>query len=339
MNGFQNLKNKKVFVTGADGFIGSHLVEKLVSLGCEVKALCCYNSQGYIGWLEDINANLRNSTEIIFGDVRDTSLIQSQLRGADYIFHLASLISVPYSYFASKSYLETNVYGLLNVLEGLKHQSFTRMISTSTSEVYGTAQTKPINEKHPMCGQSPYSASKIAADHFLQAYQKSFDLPLCILRPFNTYGPRQSLRAVIPTVITQLLDETQTHLRLGDLSPRRDFNFIGDTVESFIKLMFCDKAVYGDVYNAGSGISISIGETVELIEKIMGIKKPIVVDDHKMRPKNSEVMELIADYSKLNRISGWTPNIELSEGIDLTVQWFHDPKRRGLYQTRNIQFD
>ena len=339
MNDCLDLAGKKIFVTGADGFIGSHLTQRLAELGAEVSALCCYNSQGNIGWLSDLSLNTLSQLEMVFGDVRDQSFMKGQLKNKDYIFHLASLISIPYSYSAGQSYLDVNVGGLLNILETLRNQSFTRLINTSTSEVYGTAQTRPIKENHPMCAQSPYSASKIAADHFIQAYVKSFDMPLCSLRPFNTYGPRQSSRAVIPTIISQLLDDNEPNLKLGDLSPRRDFNYISDTIDAFVNLMFCDKATYGEAYNAGSGKSISIKETIEIIEKIIGFKKPVIIDDHKLRPKNSEVMELIADYSELNVVSGWEPKVDLKQGLSLTVDWFRQSKQQTKILSRNIKFD
>lgn len=339
MNNRLNLKNKQIFVTGADGFIGSHLVEKLVTMGAPVKALCCYNSHGSLGWLEDLDTSVLNSVEIVFGDVRDAALVQQHLRGAEFIFHLASLISIPHSYVASQSYLDSNVGGLLNILEALKNQSFTRMINTSTSEVYGSALTKPILETHPLRAQSPYSASKIAADHFVQAYHKSFELPLCVLRPFNTYGPRQSLRAVIPTIITQLLDDGQPSLKLGDLKPLRDFNYIDDTVNAFIKLMFCENVEYGEPYNAGSGQSISIADTVALIEKTVGIRKPIIVDSNKKRPKNSEVIELIADSTRLNKVSGWEPQVSIAEGLRATVEWFKEHDKHKNSWSRQVSFD
>ena len=339
MSKCQNLNGKNIFVTGADGFIGSHLVERLVRLGGSVKALCYYNSQGSLGWLENVDADVLNNLEIAFGDIRDSALVQQQLVGADYIFHLASLISIPHSYVASQSYLDSNLGGLLNILEALKKQSFSRMINTSTSEVYGSAMTRPIIETHPLQAQSPYSASKIAADHFVQAFYKSFELPLCILRPFNTYGPRQSMRAVIPTVIAQLLDADRQNLELGDLTPLRDFNYIDDTVDAFIQLMFCENVAYGEPYNAGSGHSISIADTVALIEKVVGIKKPIIVDNNKKRPKNSEVIELIADYTKLNKACGWEPKVAMDKGLGYTVEWFKNHDNQKDSWSRRVKFD
>lgn len=317
-----DLKNKNIFVTGADGFIGSHLVEKLVLLGANVRALCLYNSLGSIGWLSDFDRDILQNVDIVFGDIRDKALIAAQLQGFDYVFHLASLISIPHSYSASESYLSTNVIGLHNILETLKQQSVTRVINTSTSEVYGTALTTPINENHPLQAQSPYAASKIAADYLAQSYFKSFGLPVSSLRPFNTYGPRQSIRAVIPTIISQLLDHNQKDLKLGDLSPLRDFNYVEDTVSAFIHIMFNDEIGYGEAYNAGSGVSVSIEDTLNLIQNITGIGKTASVDSHKIRPKNSEVLELIADSEKFSKKTGWKPTFSLEDGLKETIDWF-----------------
>ncbi|MDA8942674.1 GDP-mannose 4,6-dehydratase [Alphaproteobacteria bacterium] len=339
MNQDLNLNNKKIFVTGADGFIGSHLVKKLVVLGADVRALCYYNSNGHIGYLSDVEPAILSNVEIVFGDVRDRSLIQHQILGYDYIFHLASLISIPHSYVAGQSYLDVNVGGLLNILESLKSQSFTRLINTSTSEVYGSALTRPINEGHPLQGQSPYSASKIAADHFIEAYHRSFEMPLCILRPFNTYGPRQSIRAVIPTIISQLIDPNIEELKLGDLTPLRDFNYVANTVDAFVAMMFSEGVKYGEAYNAGSGQSISIKDTLGLIEKSVGKKKPITVDNNKKRPEKSEVLELIADSSKFNNATGWTPQVNLEDGLKLTVDWFQKNLAQNGRGASSILFD
>ena len=285
----KQISGSKIFVTGADGFIGSHLTERLVEAGATVRCLCQYNSHGHIGNLNGLPKDILSSLDIVFGDIRDRSLLASQLNGFDNIFHLASLISIPHSYVAPQSYVDTNICGTLNLLETLRTRSFSRLVNTSTSEVYGTAITKPIDETHPLQGQSPYSASKIASDHFVEAFYRSFNMPLVTLRPFNTFGPRQSVRAVIPTIIRQLINPELKTLRLGDLSPLRDFNYVENTVEAFIEIMFSDNVSFGEAYNAGSGDSISIKETLEIIEKCIGIQKEVEVDNQKTRPKKSEV--------------------------------------------------
>lgn len=334
-----HIKNSKIFVTGADGFIGSHLVEKLVEIGASVKALCQYNSFGNIGNLADLKSEFLSNVEIVFGDVRDRSLLASQMKDCNYVFHLASLISIPHSYTAAESYVQTNICGLINILEILKNRPFTRLVNTSTSEVYGTAITRPINENHPLQGQSPYAASKIAADHFIEAFHRSFDMPIVTLRPFNTFGPRQSTRAVIPTIIKQLIDPNTEVLKLGDLSPIRDFNYVENTVEAFIHLMFADGINYGEAYNAGSGSTITIGDTVKLIEKNVGIKKQIISDERKSRPSKSEVFELIADYSKFNEATGWEPKITFEQGITRTIEWYLRAGTQKDPKTENPAFD
>lgn len=334
-----DLKNKNIFVTGADGFIGSHLVEKLVSLGANVRALCLYNSLGSIGWLADFDKEILENVDVVFGDIRDKALIRSQLQGFDHVFHLASLISIPHSYSASESYLSTNVMGLHNILETLKEQSVTRIINTSTSEVYGTALTRPISENHPLQAQSPYAASKIAADYLAQSYFKSFGLPICSLRPFNTYGPRQSVRAVIPTIISQLFDPSQKDLKLGDLTPLRDFNYVEDTVSAFIHIMFNNEISYGESYNAGTGVSVSIKDTVDLLQNITGIKKQTSLDSHKIRPKNSEVLELISNSKKFIEKTGWQPKFSLETGLRKTVNWFQNRGTTEKHTGISFRFD
>ena len=333
------IKNTKIFVTGADGFIGSHLVERLNEIGASVKALCQYNSFGNIGNLAYLKPEDLSNVEIVFGDIRDRSLLASQMKECDHVFHLASLISIPHSYTAADSYVQTNICGLLNILEILKNRPFTRLVNTSTSEVYGTAITRPISESHPLQGQSPYSASKIAADHFIEAFHRSFDMPLVTLRPFNTFGPRQSTRAVIPTIIKQLIDPNTNVLKMGDLTPVRDFNYVENTVEAFIQLMFKDSIKYGEVYNAGSGKTITIEDTIKTIEKNLGIKKQVITDKRKSRPPKSEVFELIADYSKFHEATGWTPKITFEQGILKTIEWFLQTEIPKVQKAKNLDFD
>lgn len=335
----ENVRGAKIFVTGADGFIGSHLVEKLATLGATVKCLCQYNSEGNIGNLNELPKDILSNIEIVFGDIRDRSLIGRQVQGFENIFHLASLISIPHSYVAPQSYVDTNISGTLNLLEEVKTRPIRRLVSTSTSEVYGTAITKPIDETHPLQGQSPYSASKIAVDHLIEAYHRSFDMPLVTLRPFNTFGPRQSTRAVIPTIISQLINQNVEKLHLGDLSPLRDFNYVENTVDAFIAIMFNQNVFFGEAYNAGSGSSISIGETLEIIQKSVGIFKEVKLDPQKSRPKNSEVFELIADYKKLNIATGWKPAITLEDGLKKTINWHLEKTNTESNDDKKVVFD
>ena len=305
---------KSIFITGGDGFIGSHLAASLITAGHRVKALAQYNSFNSIGWLADLPKIMQGEIDIVMGDVRDTGQMLNECKGMDQIMHLAALISIPYSYVAPQSYIDTNVSGTLNMLQAARTLDIP-IIHTSTSEVYGTAQYVPIDEKHPFQGQSPYSATKIAADKLVESFHLSFGLPVVTARPFNTFGPRQSTRAVIPTIIKQLIDPNTEVLKLGDLSPIRDFNYVENTVEAFIHLMFAGDINYGEAYNAGSGSTITIGDTVKLIEKNVGIKKQIISDERKSRPSKSEVFELIADYSKFNEATGWEPKITFEQGI------------------------
>jgi len=318
------MKNKNILVTGADGFIGSHLCEELINKGYNVKALVAYNSFENIGWLNDLEKNKLESIEIISGDIRDSDFIYNITSKIDIIFHLAALIAIPYSYNAPRSYIDTNVIGTLNILQGTKINSCERLISTSTSEVYGTAQYEPIDEKHILQAQSPYAASKIAADHLLESFVKSFSLPALILRPFNTYGPRQSERAVIPTIIRQMIDPNCKNIEIGDTSPKRDFNFVGDTVNAFIKIAKIETPLinYGTAYNAGTGKAISIKETIELLNKVTNNTKPIKKDENRLRPINSEVKNLIASSQKLQSATSWKQQTSLYEGLEITVEWW-----------------
>ncbi|RUM07271.1 NAD-dependent 4,6-dehydratase LegB [Rhizobium chutanense] len=319
---------KKALVTGADGFIGSHLVETLVRSGVEVRALCQYNSFSSWGWLDQ--SELRGQFEVVLGDVRDPAQMRAVAKGVDTIFHLAALIAIPYSYQAPSSYIDTNVHGTLNVLQGALDAGVGRVIQTSTSEVYGTARFVPISESHPLQAQSPYSASKIGADAIAYSYHSSFDLPVTIARPFNTFGPRQSARAVIPTVISQLLSG-RTTLKLGALSPTRDFNFVQDTCDGFLALAACDRAI-GQTVNIGSGSEISIGDTVRLIADIIGVGIEIECDEQRLRPANSEVERLCCDNSLIKSLTGFSPRYSLEDGLKATIEWLRQPQNLARYK-------
>lgn len=317
MNGLQG---ERVFVTGADGFIGSHLVEALVEAGAKVRALVYYNSWNALGWVSDIPAHVLGEVEILTGDVRDPERVKQGVNDCAYVFHLASLIGIPYSYEAPHSYVATNVGGTLNVLEACRRSSsLVRLIHTSTSEVYGTAQTVPIQEAHPLVGQSPYSATKIAADKLAESYHLSFGLPVATARPFNTFGPRQTARAVIPTIASQLLTGV-AELRLGTLTPTRDFNYVTDTVRAFLALAVC-KAAEGQVLNIGTGEEWSIGETAKLLMEATSRTVPIVCEATRLRPAASEVNRLCADASRLTSLTGWRPAVPFREGLTRTVAW------------------
>jgi NAD dependent epimerase/dehydratase len=315
-------KNKKVLITGADGFIGSHLAERLVALGADVTALALYNSFDAAGWLDDAADDTRRALRIVRGDVRDPHQMAALCKGQDIVFHLAALIAIPYSYDAPSSYVQTNVQGTVNVLKGALSAEVSRVVHTSTSEVYGTAQFTPINEVHPVQGQSPYSASKIGADMVAESFARSFGLPVVTLRPFNTYGPRQSERAVISTVIRQVLDDRCDAIRIGDLTPTRDFNYVGDTVEAFLAVAGLDAAHVGRVFNAGSGRMVSIGEMLELVRAVTGCEKQVIHEELRKRPANSEVLTLLADANRLTEASGWSSQVTLEQGIDRTLAWW-----------------
>ena len=322
------LRDNRVLITGADGFIGSHLTEALVAEGAKVRALAQYNSFNSWGWLE--NVPCLSSIEVVTGDIRDPHFMHSAMEGCEVVFHLAALIAIPYSYVAPSSYVDTNVTGTLNVMQAARDLGVARVIHTSTSEVYGTARYVPIDEKHPLQPQSPYSATKIAADAIASSFHNAFGLPVTTVRPFNTYGPRQSARAVIPTVITQLLSGNKV-LELGSLHPTRDFNFVEDTCRGFLELAACDAAV-GETVNIGSNFEISMGETVRMICELMGCDVEIRTDDKRVRPSASEVERLWCDNGKIRALTGFEPRIPLSEGLQRTVAWFRDPGNLKRYK-------
>lgn len=310
-------KNRRVLVTGAGGFIGSHLAERIAQLGAQTRCFLRYTSQGSLGWLTA--SPLRSELEIIHGDLRDYESVLHAVEGVDVIFHLAALIGIPYSYQSPRSYVHTNIDGALNVLEAARRHGTKRLVCTSTSEVYGSAVYVPIDENHPLQGQSPYSATKIGADKIAESYHLSFGLPLSIARPFNTYGPRQSSRAVIPTIITQAL--TQTSVKLGNLSTTRDFNFVSDTVAGFIAIAETD-ATIGKTLNIGSGTERSILSLTQMIFELIGEEHPIEVEDLRLRPTASEVDRLCANSDRLQQITTWQPQVELRDGLLQTIEWF-----------------
>jgi len=323
-------EDMKVLVTGADGFIGSHLTESLLAKGYNVRALAQYNSFNYWGWLEDIEQN--QNLEIVCGDVRDPNFCREISKDIDIIFHLAALIAIPYSYIAPESYIQTNIKGTLNICQAAKDNGVKRILVTSTSEVYGTAKYVPIDEKHPLQPQSPYSASKIGADAIAMSFYNAFKLPLTIVRPFNTYGPRQSARAVIPTIITQI-SSGMKEIKLGDTSPTRDFNYVKDICNGFILLSQCDKAI-GETVNIGSNYEISIKELFALIKDIMHSDAKLVTDEQRLRPENSEVFRLRCDNTKIKELTGYKPQSPLREGLEKTVEWFSDPQNLAKYKPR-----
>ena len=315
-----NWNGKKVLVTGAEGFIGSHLTERLVELGADVTALVQYNSFNNWGWIDTFNKNVKDNIKVITGDIREYDNVKRMVKGQEVIMHLAALIAIPYSYLSPMAYVRTNVEGTTNVLEACRdEEKIEKIIHTSTSETYGTALYVPIDEKHPMQGQSPYSASKIGADKMAESFYKSFNLPIATLRPFNTYGPRQSARAVIPTIISQIL-AGKREIKLGSLTPTRDFNYVKDTAEAFIKVAESDKTI-GEVINAGSNYEITIGDTVEKIIRIIGEDVKILCDDERIRPEKSEVNRLWADNTKIKQLTDWTPKYTLDQGLEETIEW------------------
>lgn len=328
------LENKKILVTGSDGFIGSHLVEHLVRRGCDVRAFVLYNSFNSWGWLDDAPKDIRSSLDVFAGDVRDPHGVREAIRGCDVVLHLAALIAIPYSYHSPDTYVDTNVKGTLNVVQAARDLGVERVVCTSTSEVYGTARFVPITEDHPLQGQSPYSATKIGADQIAMSFHNAFETPVSIIRPFNTYGPRQSARAVIPTIITQIAGGRR-EIRLGALAPTRDFSYVSDTVRGFVAVAEADKCV-GEVTNVGSGFEVSIGDTAAAIAEIMGADIEIVSDAQRLRPAGSEVERLFASNRKARELTGWAPEFGGPEGfrrgLKLTADWFADPENLGQYK-------
>ncbi len=314
------IKTKKVLLTGADGFIGSHLLEGLLNMGCEVRCFVFYNSFNSWGWLDTLPPELKEQLDVFSGDIRDPNGVYEAMRGCDVVFHLAALIAIPFSYHSPDSYVDTNIKGTLNVLQAAKKLDIERVMITSTSEVYGTAMYTPMDERHPFQGQSPYSATKIGADRLAESFYKSFETPVTIVRPFNTYGPRQSARAVIPTIITQLLNGASS-LQLGSLDPIRDFNFVDDTVSGFIALAECDEAIGLEV-NIATGKEYSIGDVADLLISNINAQATVMVDNQRIRPEQSEVQKLIGDNALITSLTGWQPRYDLSEGLKKTVEWF-----------------
>tara|TARA_B100001057_G_scaffold175337_1_gene176011 strand:- start:59064 stop:60062 length:999 start_codon:yes stop_codon:yes gene_type:complete len=314
---------KNIFITGGGGFIGSHLVERCVKLGHKVKILSPYNIDNSWGWMDTFDKRVKKNIEVILGDVNDFNLIKKETKKIDIIFHLAALISIPYSYKSPKSYLDTNIIGTYNILEAARENNIELIVNTSTSEVYGSAQYVPIDEKHPLNAQSPYAATKIAADHLSLSYFKSFNLPVTVLRPFNTFGPRQSQRAAIPAIINQIIDGKKK-IKLGNLSAARDFTYVADTVEGYIKLIGNKKSI-GEVINLGTGNSFTIRETLRLICKILNTKVEVILDQKRLRPKKSEVNQLLSNNKKAQKILKWKPSLSgkkgFENGLKKTIEW------------------
>ncbi|MEQ9303798.1 MAG: NAD-dependent 4,6-dehydratase LegB [Marinoscillum sp.] len=322
---------KKVLVTGADGFIGSHLVELLLESGYQVRAFCFYNSFNSWGWLDSLSKDALDNVEVFTGDIRDPNGVREAMKGVDEVFHLAALIAIPFSYHSPDSYIDTNVKGTLNVLQAARDMGVQRLLVTSTSEVYGTAQFVPITEAHPRQPQSPYSASKIGADCIAESFYRSFDLPVTIVRPFNTYGPRQSARAVIPTIITQLLNGKE-EIKLGDITPTRDLLYVKDTVNGFLAISKC-KELIGEDVNIATKSEISIGELASEIIKQINPEARIITDNERLRPEKSEVFRLYGSNDKLLDYTAWRPEFDLAMGINQTISWFSDKDNLKMYKS------
>jgi len=321
---------KKILVTGADGFIGSHLVERLVELGYKVKAFVFYNSFNSWGWIDSFDKQIKDNIEIFSGDIRDTNGVYESMKDVSAVFHLAALIGIPFSYHSPDSYVDTNIKGTLNVLQAARKFDIERILVTSTSEVYGTAKFVPITETHPFQGQSPYSATKIGADRIAESFYRSFNLPVTIVRPFNTYGPRQSARAIIPTIITQLIAGVNK-IKLGDLTPTRDFVYVKDTVEGFIEIFESDKTI-GEEINIATQSEISIGELANLIIKLMNKECEIETDEIRIRPSNSEVKRLFGSNEKLLKLTNWKKEFDIETGLQNTIAWFLKPENLKKYK-------
>jgi dTDP-glucose 4,6-dehydratase len=322
-------KDRLVFVTGAGGFIGSYLVEELAGRGARVRAFVRYNSRGDWGYLNTLAPQLRERVEVVAGDLRDADAVTQAMRGTTVAFHLGAMVSIPYSYVHPREVADTNVFGTLNVLTAARDLKLERVIHTSTSEVYGTAQYVPIDEKHPLVGQSPYSASKIGADQLAESFHRSYGLPVAVARPFNTYGPRQSARAVIPTIISQAI--AGERLFIGARHPTRDLNFVTDTVRGFVRVAECPEAV-GQVINLGTGREVSVGDLVDTIVRLVGRRVEVTFDATRLRPDRSEVERLLADNSKARQLLGWAPEVSLEDGLTRTIQWISE--HASLYRPR-----
>lgn len=324
----------KILVTGADGFIGSHLTEELIRQGYNVKPFVYYNSFNSWGWLDQTDPRIKKELEVFSGDVRDPYGVKEAMKGCSHVLHLASLIAIPYSYHSPDTYVDTNIKGTLNIVQAARELDVEKVVHTSTSEVYGTAQYVPINEDHPLQGQSPYSASKIGADQIALSFYRSFNTPVAVIRPFNTYGPRQSARAVIPTIISQLASGKST-IQLGAISPTRDFNYVKDTVSGFISVMNNQHSI-GEVINIGSNYEISIGDTAHMIADIMGVSLTIETEEQRLRPEKSEVNRLWADNKKAAQLLNWTPQYAgidgLKQGLQETIEWFTNPTNLAQYK-------
>ncbi|MDD4957511.1 MAG: GDP-mannose 4,6-dehydratase [Candidatus Omnitrophica bacterium] len=325
-----DLKGKKILVTGAEGFIGSHLTEALIGLGCDVKAMVLYNFMGSYGWLETACSAGDAGPDVFMGDVRDINSVREAMKGVDVVFHLAALIGIPYSYCSPESYVDTNVKGTLNVLQAARDAGVDKVLVTSTSEVYGTAISVPMSEGHPRQGQSPYSATKIGADALAESFYRSFGLPVAIVRPFNTYGPRQSARAIIPTVVTQILSGKK-EIELGALHPTRDLVYVKDTVNGFIAIAASDRTI-GEEINIATGEEISIGELADKIREITGSSAIIRKARERTRPEKSEVERLVGDPAKLKDLTGWGPGYTLEKGLRATIEWFGREENIACYR-------
>ena len=325
-----DLKGKKILVTGADGFIGSHLVESLMNRGCNVRSFVFYNSLNNWGWLDTLPEATQKNLDVFAGDIRDPNGVREAMAGCDVVFHLAALIAIPFSYHSPDSYVDTNIKGTLNVLQAAKLLGTSKVLVTSTSEVYGTAQYAPIDEKHPVQGQSPYSATKIGADRLAESFYRSFDTPVVIVRPFNTFGPRQSARAVIPTVITQLLNG-ERQISLGSLTPTRDFNYVTDTVNGFIALAESDHSI-GEEVNIATGVEHTVGDVAQFLVSEINPSAKLIVAEDRLRPEKSEVFRLMGDATKLMSLTPWRPAYDLQAGLRDTILWFRNPENLARYK-------
>lgn len=325
------LAGKRVLVTGADGFIGSHLTEALMETGAKLRVFCYYNSFNSLGWLDTVPADKMKNVEVITGDIRDAGSVRKAVKDMDVVFHLAALIAIPYSYYSPESYVDTNIHGTLNVLMAARDFNVQRVLATSTSEVYGTALYVPIDEKHPRQGQSPYSATKIGADSMAESFYRSFNSPVTIVRPFNTYGPRQSARAVIPTIITQLL-AGKTDIKLGSIHPTRDLLFVKDTAKGFIAIAKSEKTI-GEEINIATNSEISVGDLAQKLIDIINPKAKIITDESRLRPEKSEVERLLGSNAKIKSLTDWKMDATLDEGLRRTIEWFKEPSNLSKYKT------